>query len=174
MGRKQSYREKQKGRVDLVGEHKFSDAGQIILACLFATVWISDTFFLKITTTLNGYVPVLIRIPFGIVLLIFSGYLAKTGLSVVFGERRETPGIIRKSVFGVVRHPIYLSELLLYSSFFVLHISIAALCVIVMAVFFLHFIARYEEKLLLDRFGDEYKKYMQEVPMWIPRAPWRL
>jgi protein-S-isoprenylcysteine O-methyltransferase Ste14 len=39
-------------------------------------------------------------------------------------------------------------------------------------VIFLHYISRYEEKLLLARFGEEYEQYMREVPMWIP-WPWK-
>ncbi len=39
----------------------------------------------------------------------------------------------------------------------------------VIAIGFLHYISRYEERLLLVRFGEEYEQYIQEVPMWIPR-----
>ena len=169
MTRKQTYREQQKERDDLAGEHTVGDAGQIILACLFAAIWIPDTFFLKYTTVLNNHVPLGIRIPFGVVSLVLSGYLAKTGLTIVFGENREKPGVIRKSVFNVVRHPIYLSEILLYLGFLMLSISLAAVGVLLIAIVFLHYISRYEERLLLARFGQEYKEYMQEVPMWIPR-----
>ncbi len=85
-------------RHDLTGEHAIGDTGQIVLACLFAATWITDTFFIKYTTFLNKYVPLVARIPFGVVLLVLSGYLAKTGLSIVFGEEREKPIVIRKSV----------------------------------------------------------------------------
>jgi len=170
--RKKFFRERHKERDDLTGEHKIGDAGQVILACLFALIWVSDTFFFNYTTGLNSYVPFGIRMPFGIALLVLSGYLAKTGLSIVFGEKRDDPGVIRKSVFNMVRHPIYLSEILLYLGFLLLNISLAALFVVLVAALFLHYISRYEEKLLLAHFGDDYKKYMQEVPMWIPR-PWR-
>jgi protein-S-isoprenylcysteine O-methyltransferase Ste14 len=169
MSRKQTYREQQKERDDLTGEHTVTDVGQIILACLFAAMWIPDTFFLKYTTVLNGHVPPGIRIPFGVVLLVISSYLASKGLSIVFGEKREKPSVIRKGVFNVVRHPIYLSEILLYLGFLMLSISLAALFVLVIAILFLHYISRCEERLLLARFGEEYRKYMQEVPMWIPR-----
>jgi protein-S-isoprenylcysteine O-methyltransferase Ste14 len=169
MTRKQTYREQQKERDDLAGEHTVGDAGQIILACLFGAIWISDTFFLKYTTVLNNHVPLGIRIPFGVVLLFLSGYLAKTGLSIVFGEKREKPGVIRRSVFNVVRHPIYLSEILFYLGFLMLSISLAAVGVLLITIAFLHYISRHEERLLLARFGQEYKEYMQEVPMWIPR-----
>jgi protein-S-isoprenylcysteine O-methyltransferase Ste14 len=102
--------------------------------------------------------------------LILVGYLAKTGLAIVFGEGRKKPGVIRESVFNVVRHPIYLSEVLLYLGFLTLSMSLAAAAVWVITVGFLHYISRYEEKLLLARFGEEYQQYMQEVPMWIPRV----
>ncbi len=156
-------------RDDLAGEHAVGDAGQLVLACLFATTWIADTFFLKYTTFLNQYVPLGVRIPSGAVLLVLAGYLARTGMAIVFGEEREKPGVIRDSVFSVVRHPIYLSEILLYLGFLTLSMSLAATAVWVIAIGFLHTISRYEEKLLLERFGEEYERYMREVPMWIPR-----
>ena len=169
MARKQTHREDYKHRDDLAGEHKVGDAGQMVLACLFAATWISDTFFLKYTIFLNHHVSLGIRIPLGVVLLVLSGYMARTGLSIVFGEKRETPGVIRESVFGVVRHPVYLSEILLYLGLLILSISLVAAAVWVIAIGFLHYISRFEERLLLARFGENYEKYMQEVPMWIPR-----
>ena len=156
-------------RDDLTGEHVVGDAGQIVLACLFAATWIADTFFFKYTTFLNQYVPLGARIPSGVVLLVLSGYLVKTSMSIVFGEEREKPGVIRKSVFGVVRHPVYLSEILFYFGLLMLSISLAAAVVWVIAIGFLHYISRYEERLLLARFGEDYEMYMREVPMWFPR-----
>jgi protein-S-isoprenylcysteine O-methyltransferase Ste14 len=50
-----------------------------------------------------------------------------------------------------------------------LSISLAAAAVGVVAIGFLHCISRYEERLLLERFGEEYEQYMREVPMWNPR-----
>ncbi len=157
-------------REDLTGEHPLGDAGQLLLACLFAAIWVADTFFLQYTTFLNGYIPFAARLPFAALLLIISGYLAKKGLTIVFGgEKVEKPTVIRNGVFGLVRHPIYLGEILFFLSFLILSLSLAAAAVWIVAVAFLHFIAKYEEKLLLTRFGKEYQKYQQEVPMWLPR-----
>jgi len=169
MAHQHTQKKAEQQRDDLTGEHAVSDAGQIVLASLFAATWIADTFFFKYTTFLNQYVPLGARIPSGVVLLVLSGYLARTGLSIVFGEEREEPGVIRKSVFNVVRHPVYLSEILLYLGLLMLSISLASAVVWVTAILFLHYISRYEEKLLLARFGEEYEQYMREVPMWIPR-----
>jgi protein-S-isoprenylcysteine O-methyltransferase Ste14 len=158
-----------KHRDDLVGEHMKGDAGQLILACLFFVIWIADSFFLNYTTSLNAYVPTAVRIPVGIILLLLSAYLARTGMTIVFGDKRQKSTVIRKNVFGIVRHPIYLSELLLYPGLLMMSISMAAALVWLIAIIFLHYISRYEEKLLLEHFGDEYRQYMSEVPMWIPR-----
>jgi protein-S-isoprenylcysteine O-methyltransferase Ste14 len=158
-----------KERRDLIGEHALGDTGQIILACLFLTTWTADTFFLQWTIFLNRYVPLIFRMPPGIVLLFLSGYLARKGLAIVFGEHRNEPVVIREGVFSVVRHPIYLSEILFYLGLLMLSPSLAAIWVWIVAVGFLHYISRYEEKLLLARFGEEYRQYMEDVPMWIPK-----
>ena len=156
-------------RDDLTGEHGWGDAGQIIFALLFFGVWIADSFFLENTTQLNGVVPPLVRKPVGCVILGVSAYLAFSGLRTIFGEVRKTPGVIRKGVFRLVRHPIYLSEVLLYLGLFLLDMSLAAGVVWLGASVFLYYLSRYEEKLLLLRFGEDYGSYMADVGMWIPR-----
>jgi protein-S-isoprenylcysteine O-methyltransferase Ste14 len=156
------------GREDLIGENHLSDIGQTMFYIIFMGVWITDTFFFKYSTFQDEYFLPFVRIPLGIIVLLISAFLAWTGLRIVFGERREVPCVIRKSVFGVVRHPIYLSEILLYLGLLILRISLAAAVVWIFVIAFLHHISRYEERLLLSHFGEEYKQYMNKVPMWFP------
>ncbi len=156
-------------REDLTGEHALGDAGQIVLAILFIVTWLADTFFFRYSTFLNDVVPNFIRIPLGVIILGVSAYLSIAGLSIVFGKVRETPAVIREGVFNVVRHPVYLSEILLYLGLLMLSISLIAAIICIIAIVFLYYISRYEEKLLLERFGEDFKLYMEEVPMWFPR-----
>jgi protein-S-isoprenylcysteine O-methyltransferase Ste14 len=156
-------------REDLIGEHQLGDAGQIFLFVLFLGVWVADSFFLKYSTFLTGYISVYIRIPLAVIILVMSAYLAKSGMGIVFGERREKPEVIRKGVFNVVRHPIYLSALLFYVALLVASVSLLAFIVWIVTVLFYIYISRYEEKLLTERFGREYEDYMKDVPMLIPR-----
>ena len=158
----------QQRRADLTGEHGAGDAGQLVLALLFVVIWVSDTFVLEYTTFLNQHVPLAVRTSLGAALMVLSGYLARTSLAIVFGERRETPHVIRKSVYGIVRHPMYLSEIVLYLGLLLMSISLAAALVWAVAILFLRHISLYEERLLLARFGAEYERYMLEVPMLIP------
>jgi protein-S-isoprenylcysteine O-methyltransferase Ste14 len=159
-------------REELVGEHPLGDAGQLVLALLFGAVWIADTFFLHYTTFLNQYVPLAVRLPLALAFLLVAGYLAWTGMAIMFGEKREEPRVVEKGVYGLVRHPIYLGEILVYLGSLLLSISLAAVIVWLVAIAFLHYISRYEEKLLLEQRGRAYEEYMREVPMWVPR-PWR-
>jgi len=156
-------------RDDLTGEHKFGDAGQAILFILFLAVWTTDAFMFEYSTLLNDYISFAVRLPLGIIVLLISGYLAWAGLTIVFRGVRAEPRVIRKSVFGVVRHPIYISEILLYLGLLLLSTSLAGLAVWIIAIAFLHYISRYEERILLARFGEEYAQYMRDVPMYLPR-----
>lgn len=157
-----------KHKDNLTGEHTTGDIGQLVLFCLFMTLWISDI-FLKYSSFPNEYLPVAVRIPVGIIILAVSGYLAVTSIRIVFGNKEPSPGVIRQDLYKFVRHPMYLSEILLYLGLLILSISLAAAFIWVLTIFFLHSISRYEEKLLLARFGKEYEDYMKEVPMWFPR-----
>lgn len=156
-------------RNDLTGEYYAGDAGQLTYALIFIITWLADSFLIEYSTFLNQYIPVFIRIPLGVFILLISGLLARNGLKIIFGEKRDKPCVVRKGVFNIVRHPVYLSEILLYLGLLVINISIIAAIIWTLGIGFLHYISRYEESLLIQRFGEEYKQYKKEVPMWIPR-----
>ncbi len=157
------------GREDLAGEHKVGDLGQLIIAVLFLAVWILDNFFFHFTSFPNDYIPLAVQIPLGVIILALAVYLARAGMNIVFGEVQETPSVIRKGPFRFVRHPVYLSEILLYLALLMFRTSVAATFIWILAIFFFVFIAKYEEKLLLARFGEDYRAYMRDVGMYLPR-----
>ncbi|HDL03490.1 MAG TPA: isoprenylcysteine carboxylmethyltransferase family protein [candidate division Zixibacteria bacterium] len=152
----------------LAGEHKFGDSGQIILFVIFLIVWIADSFIFKVTNFPAQYIPLYIRIALAAVVLFSGGYAAIVSHNIIFKEAREKPEVIRKGIFEVVRHPLYLSSLLFYLGLLILTISLVSVGVWIIIIGFYHFIARYEERLLLAKFGDEYDAYIKEVPMWLP------
>lgn len=156
-------------RVDIAGEYRWGDVGQIILFIIFIIGMVSDLFILNISRSwqdvIPWYVPVIIFIP----LIFISGYLAQSGLKKVFKEERKELEVISSGVFGVVRHPIYLGSILIFLSFTVLSLSIIALVIWFVIIVFYYYLCRYEEKLLIGKLGKKYRDYMKEVPMLIPR-----
>ncbi|MBN1575989.1 MAG: isoprenylcysteine carboxylmethyltransferase family protein [Chitinispirillaceae bacterium] len=157
-------------RHDLAGEHPAGDGGQIVFAVLFFSIWIADSFFFRFTTQLNEIVSPWIRHIGGILILCVAGYCSFSGLRIVFGEIRETPSVIRKGVFNAVRHPVYLGEILLYQGACVISMSLVSYSIALVAATFLFYLARFEETMLLRRFEDDYRRYMREVGMFVPRV----
>ena len=155
-------------RGDLTGEHAFSDMGQLIFLVVFLIVWIADSFVFKYSTFLTQYVSNYIRVPIALIVLVISGLLAWTGLKIVFRETREEPQVITTGVFSIVRHPIYLSSILLYLGFILLSLSLFSTLVWFIIIIFYYMISRYEEKLLMQRFGSAYEEYKKKVPMLLP------
>lgn len=156
------------GREDLTGEHRLGDTVQLILLVIFLAVWILDSFVMGFSTFLADSVPWFIRFPVGVILLIFTFFLEKSGLNTVFGRPQETPHVITGGVFSVVRHPIYLGAILGYAGMAFMTLSLASVALLVIITAFYWYISRYEEKLLTQRFGDEYREYMRKVPMLFP------
>jgi len=160
-----------KDHPDLAGEHKYGDLGQVILFFLFLGLWVIDSFWLHFSDYPSNHVRLYIRAIFGILMLIYSFYVARSGLKIVFGEHAEDRRVISEGIFGRVRHPVYLGAILFYLSLLLFRLSISAAGLWIIIVIFYNYIAAYEEKLLIDKFGDEYRDYMLKVPRWIPR--WR-
>jgi protein-S-isoprenylcysteine O-methyltransferase Ste14 len=156
-------------RADLIGEHRLGHAGQVFFAILFGAVWILDTFVLNWTTFVNNYVPDWVQMGLGFPLLLIGGILAVVSIQAVFGKERDPPAVLRSGLFAYLRHPTYFSEVLGYAGLLALSVSLAAAVVWIGAIVFLRALCRHEERLLLDRFGDEYRDYLRDVPMWIPR-----
>lgn len=160
---------KHENRDDLAGEHVLGDLGQIIFLVIFLAIWIIDSFFIQFSTQFSDYAPLYIRIPLAVMILVIAGYLARKGLTTVFAEVREKPIVIRTGVFNIVRHPIYLGAILLYLTFLAVFFSTSAALVWVIIILFYVYLCKHEEKLLVERFGNDYERYMVETPMLIPR-----
>lgn len=145
------------------------DLGQIVALAIFLMVWVADSFLLKFSNQFSSFAPMYLRIPLAIIIFIAGGCLAKRGLTVIFAEVRETTVVIRKDVFSIVRHPIYLGAILFYLSLLVLFFSIAATLIWFFIILFYIFLCKHEEILLLKKYGKDYEKYMSETPMLLPK-----
>ena len=94
--------------------------------------------------------------------------------------RRETAGniegltqkeLVRTGVYGIVRHPMYLAGLVIFT--FSPIITVNGLTVTVLADLYFLFGVFIEERRFLRSFGDEYREYMRQVPRLIPKMFYR-
>jgi protein-S-isoprenylcysteine O-methyltransferase Ste14 len=155
-------------RRELAGEHAFTDIGQLILYAVFLITWITDSLIFHYSVFLAVYVPAYIRVPAGIAILIASTLLALSAHKALFGEPEGKSGVIATGAFSLVRHPMYLGSWLFSVGLAITMFSASsALVSLAILVFYCH-VARYEERLLLRKFGEEYRQYQARVPMFAP------
>ena len=110
----------------------------------------------------------------GIAAVMAAGLLAMWGLRSIGGamssqaEIRTDTRLVTTGAFGLVRHPLYLSIILIWAGASVALLSwFMAACTIVLVPLFVAR-SRLEERLLVDHFGDEYRRYAERVPMLVP------
>ena len=156
-------------RPDVAGEHPLGDFFQGLFFLLFLAVTITDRLFIKTHTLIYPFFPLWARILAATFIFILAWKLAVGGLRTVFGDIREKPVVINDDAFSQSRHPIYLGAILLYLALVVLSLSLIGAALWIIIILYYHYLARYEEKLMIKKFGEDYRKYMQQVPMWLPR-----
>jgi len=156
-------------RKDLAGEYKYGDTGQIVLLIVFVIGMLLDLFLLKLSGSWQELFPWYLRIVLFIPILIIAGYFAQKAHKKVFEEERKELVLINTDIFARTRHPMYFGSILLYLSVVILSSSVIALLIFVVVVIFYYYLCSYEEKLLIERLGDEYMNYKKNVPMLFPK-----
>ena len=150
------------------GEHPLGDTGQLIAFLIFMVIWLTDSFWVKWTTLSAETVPNPMRLTIAIPVWILSGYLIMISHFIVHAACRPA-GVVRSGAFRFVRHPVYLSAILCYLGLVISSLSIAALIVWLAIFGFYNFIAAYEEKILIAKFGQEYRDYQRRTGRWLPK-----
>jgi len=154
---------------NLTGEHPRGDLGQVIGLTGFLLVWALDSLVFHATTFLAEFVLLPIRLAAcGLMIALAIGF-SLSGHRAVSGSPVSGRTIIREGVFARVRHPLYFSSLLFTLALCLASFSLISFAVFLAILIFYDRIAAYEERLLVARFGPEYKDYQRKVRRWLPR-----
>jgi protein-S-isoprenylcysteine O-methyltransferase Ste14 len=98
--------------------------------------------------------------------LSFAMRMGVPELSCCDGRRQI---LLREGIYGLVRHPVYLSAAVAGISFALLVNYVGVYLLFVSTLPVLYLITMLEERELIARFGEEYRQYQREVPRLIPR-----
>lgn len=153
-------------RRGLGAENPINDRTQAVFLFVFLVVWIVDSFFFHYVLNLSGLIWLFVTVPLGVVFFAFGVYLVRKSEAVVFSN--EEGKVIDAGVYGWVRHPMYLGELLILLGFTVATLSVLSLVVWVVYFVFLDRMAAYEEKDLTRILGQQYIDYRKRVSKWVP------
>jgi len=102
-----------------------------------------------------------------ILLLFLAGYLIVAGWGRIYYSRDS---LVTTGVYGVVRHPQYLGIIVGVSAFMIQWPTIPTLVMWPILTYAYYRQAKREEREMeREKFGEEYQRYKQRVPMLIPR-----
>lgn len=84
-------------------------------------------------------------------------------------EEKKTTELIQKGIYSKTRHPLYLGIMLIFLGYFLVAGTMGSLIHLACLVLYLPFGIYFEEKNLIALFGENYKKYKQEIPAFFPK-----
>jgi len=108
------------------------------------------------------------------IFLILSAYLGIAGIIILKMKGRSgsdfeaTTVLIKSNIYKYIRHPLYLSLLLLGTGIMLKDAGILQLVFDAINLAALYVTARIEEKEMTARFGIAYSDYIKETKMFIP------
>jgi protein-S-isoprenylcysteine O-methyltransferase Ste14 len=94
--------------------------------------------------------------------------LGKNWAPSVSGVKKDTV-LVTTCLYGFVRHPIYLGALIFLAALGLVTANLVILLTTLALLTLLYTSIDEEEAMLIDRFGEEYREYMQRTPRFIPK-----
>lgn len=119
--------------------------------------------------------PTVVSATFGTLLIVAGEILRMYSVAFIGGISRTRKGslgdhLVTSGPFALVRNPLYCGNFLIVAGF-ALYAAVFwfFLVALIGFAFQYYYIVMYEEKLLADKFGEEFAAYKRLVPAWFPR-----
>jgi len=101
-------------------------------------------------------------------ILIFAGFiLLATAWRVLYAAQRNHK-LATTGVYAKIRHPQYAAFIIIMIGFLLQWPTIITLLMFPILVWFYIRLAKKEEQDVLEKFGEQYKKYIKATPKFIP------
>lgn len=112
----------------------------------------------------------------GLIIATFGFLLAKLAFKPIsFSQfigikKEEESKLITKGIYARMRHPLYTALILGLVGFVIFNPTFTHLVHAISILIYLFIGIHYEEKRLIARFGEKYKKYKDQTPMLFPTS----
>jgi protein-S-isoprenylcysteine O-methyltransferase Ste14 len=138
---------------------------------IFTIILILDLSFNLYSIALNELLPDIFQYIAFATFFLLAIYLIKRAHDTIFKEIIDEPKLLTEGILGFTRNPMYLGVLLIYPSFIILTGSLLGLLFWFCIIFVYNMIVDYEENVIEEKFGEEYREYKKKVPKWLPFIP---
>ena len=139
-----------------------------LLPVIFWVIWFLDLQVFQLTTFLNDYLHLLIRVPVFILIFGIALVFILKSHKLLFQSHKPPNQLQSGGILRYVRNPMYLGILLIYISLIFLSISLISIVIFIIVFLVYNKMVNFEENILEAKFGEEYKEYQKNVPKWIP------
>lgn len=116
---------------------------------------------------MDEIIPFIVRAAFFAVFLSIAIILMRLSHRALFNNGSsdvlKTDGILSHT-----RNPMYLGILFIYIALIALSVSLISIALFIVIVYVYTKMVNYEENILEEMFNEEYKKYKEQIPKWIP------
>ena len=146
-------------------EHPRCDRIQNGMIFVFLGIWAIDSLILNAPALFPPTTRLLAAVP----LFLIGVYLLKSSHDTIFSDEDGGQVLVVTGVYRLCRHPMYLGVVAILLSLSVYSSSIVSIIIVAGLFTFYNRFATYEEKQLVELFGDEYREYQSRVSKWIPR-----
>ena len=127
-----------------------------------------DSFVFKISSRVLGFIPWYVGVILCGLLFSIAAILMYKSHEVLFGKDHAGPStLITEGIFAHTRNPMYLGALLIHLSFIFLTMSLLGLAAWIVVVIIYNRMVIFEEKILEEMFGEDFRAYKEKVPRWI-------
>ncbi len=109
-----------------------------------------------------------------LLLLVLSAWVGIAGYVTLYrkgkaeGDFENTTVLVKSGVYGMIRHPLYLSLFLIGTSIMMIKLSLPSIIAGLVNLTAIGITAYVEEKEMVEKFGQQYLDYMKETKMFIP------
>jgi len=139
-----------------------------LLPIIFMAIWFLDSQIFHITTILNEFIPLIVRFPLFIIILIIAITFILVSHRVLFHSHQPPDSLITTGIMSYVRNPMYFGILLIYIAFIAYSISLISIVLFFLVFLVYNKMVNFEESILEEKFSDQYIEYKNKVPKWIP------
>jgi len=139
-----------------------------VMPILFILIWFLDSNIFRISTFLNNFVPFIIRLVLFIFVLCIALSFIMLSHRALFKSHKPSDSLITNGILGYVRNPMYFGILLIYVAFMFFSISLISIGLFIPVFLVYNWMVNFEENILENMFGEEYIKYKEKVPKWVP------